>query len=503
MRRRLKEIMGFWILQVVIVFLLLFIFGRNQNGASTSNYRPPNREPGSWFLALATAWNKLDNVVQVLRRSSNRSCLFKCEHEKETYIGRYPFFEKDFKIDKERLATWLKNTSIVTFCDSKMKVFDRKFVLMQNVTLNAYKWDVLNFAKGGEELTEFKDKYMRDDKNEILQPKKGLFAMSCTHHEYLDELSSDEVPLLKYTSFSRINKDTDKLALSDRRKSIVRPDYVSNFTIAIAREDYANIYHVTLHTFNIFLMLMAFKQQPLQISILLLDAHPKAETDDFFLTLFGPLIRIGHLKRSVYFKNLVLSIPENKSPLSKYSFLTLAYLEEFRSFVLNRYFINNSSVQDCKEIKITLIWRRDKVYHPRNMMGSVQRKIFNEAELFQTLDEKYPQHCIRGFLLETMPMVEQLKIIKNTDILIGMHGAGLTHTLYLPKESGLIELFPFKFKQSHSYYKLFEAIAKWRGLHYMSWENTDVTLEMNNYYTIINVAEIAALVENMVKLICG
>ena len=462
--------------------------------------------PGSWFAALDNSLTVVDKLFESLRRNRNRTCLHECDTlVTKFYKNRYHFFEEEFQINGEPLLIWLQNSSVVSFCDSKLKVFDRKFALMRNVTLHAFRWDVANFPRGGEELAKFKGRYEQSDKKEILKPRSGLFTMPCKHHEYLDELSTEILTLLKYISFTRDKKNdanTRTLNISVKGQPSSKADYVSNFTIAIAREEYANMYHMTLHMFNIFLMLMAFKQQPLQVSVLILDAHPKAEIDDVVQTLFGPLIRIGQLKRPTYFKNLVLSLPENKSPLSKYGFNEVAYLEEFRSFALNRHLIDENSVLNCNEIKITLVWRRDKVYHPRNLHGTVERKIFNEADLFSALYEKYPQYCIRGFLFETIPMTEQLKIIKNTDILIGMHGAGLTHALYLPKTGGLVELFPYRFKKLHGYYRLFESIARWRKIHYMSWENMDEKKEMNNYFTIVDVDEITILVDNMIKLIC-
>ena len=35
---------------------------------------------------------------------------------------------------------------------------------------------------------------------------------------------------------------------------------------------------------------------------------------------------------------------------------------------------------------------------------------------------------------------EQLMVMQNTDILIGMHGAGLTHLLFLPDWAAVFEL---------------------------------------------------------------
>ena len=39
------------------------------------------------------------------------------------------------------------------------------------------------------------------------------------------------------------------------------------------------------------------------------------------------------------------------------------------------------------------------------------------------------------------PFTKQLEVIRSTDILIGMHGAGLTHLLFLPAWAAVFELY--------------------------------------------------------------
>ncbi len=45
--------------------------------------------------------------------------------------------------------------------------------------------------------------------------------------------------------------------------------------------------------------------------------------------------------------------------------------------------------------------------------------------------------CIR----REMPFLEQIRITHNSDIFIGMHGAGLTHLLFLPDWAVIFELY--------------------------------------------------------------
>ncbi|KAK4059700.1 hypothetical protein Purlil1_14331 [Purpureocillium lilacinum] len=42
----------------------------------------------------------------------------------------------------------------------------------------------------------------------------------------------------------------------------------------------------------------------------------------------------------------------------------------------------------------------------------------------------------------TIPFAEQLKIVRGTDLLVGVHGAGLTHLMFLQPGSAVLELLP-------------------------------------------------------------
>lgn len=64
-----------------------------------------------------------------------------------------------------------------------------------------------------------------------------------------------------------------------------------------------------------------------------------------------------------------------------------------------------------------------------------------------------------------MSFKEQLKVTRNTDILIGIHGAGLTHLLFLPKWATLFELYNC---EDPNCYK---DLSRLRGINYITWED--------------------------------
>lgn len=104
------------------------------------------------------------------------------------------------------------------------------------------------------------------------------------------------------------------------------------------------------------------------------------------------------------------------------------------------------------------------------------RKVLNEDELVEriTLDDSYVVQRVnfgRNMLFE-----DQLKITRNTDVFIGIHGAGLTHLLFLPKWATLFELYNC---EDPNCYK---DLSRLRGVNYITWENATLIESINAGY---------------------
>ena len=83
--------------------------------------------------------------------------------------------------------------------------------------------------------------------------------------------------------------------------------------------------------------------------------------------------------------------------------------------------------------------------------------------------------------------------------LSGMHGAGLTHAVFLRSTSALIELFPSYWSTGEH----FSAIAGWRKLVYLRWINNDLTAERpDGRSTVVPPSVVTALVRNAVRRLC-
>ncbi|KAI3636529.1 hypothetical protein MIR68_005474 [Amoeboaphelidium protococcarum] len=115
-------------------------------------------------------------------------------------------------------------------------------------------------------------------------------------------------------------------------------------------------------------------------------------------------------------------------------------------------------------VHITFSSRRKKPFAPVN--ARIGRVLQNEAELIKAIE------AITGVVVKVAEFFElefkdQLSLMRQTDILIGMHGAGLTNLIYTALDGYVIELIPFTW-ESPEYFNL----ATMTGRHYLRWRNT-------------------------------
>lgn len=102
--------------------------------------------------------------------------------------------------------------------------------------------------------------------------------------------------------------------------------------------------------------------------------------------------------------------------------------QAFSEFMVHRLGVPLEQKTDHK-IRITFLERRTKY-----------RQILNSDELIGAL-RRNSSYIVRSVQFERgTRFSDQLAIVHNTDIFIGMHGAGLTHLLFLPKWAVVFEL---------------------------------------------------------------
>lgn len=135
----------------------------------------------------------------------------------------------------------------------------------------------------------------------------------------------------------------------------------------------------------------------------------------------------------------------------------------FRAF--NRHLLfhlqlkNSEDLCSNKQIFLTFLSRNTKY-----------RKVLNQNQLIQSLKEALNHDNQTDVTIQLvdfnhqMPFIDQVKISSISDILIGIHGAGLTHTLFQPDYGILFELYNCGDQDCY------RDLARLRGVHYITWE---------------------------------
>ncbi|GAA0185702.1 glycosyltransferase [Lithospermum erythrorhizon] len=114
---------------------------------------------------------------------------------------------------------------------------------------------------------------------------------------------------------------------------------------------------------------------------------------------------------------------------------------------------------------ILFVRREDYVAHPRHG-GKIQNRLSNEAEIFEAVNSwaSNQQECklnvVNGRFAH-MPMKEQVRSIQDASVIIGAHGAGLTHIVSAMPKTVILEIISSEYRRPH-----FALIAQWKGLEY-------------------------------------
>lgn len=98
-----------------------------------------------------------------------------------------------------------------------------------------------------------------------------------------------------------------------------------------------------------------------------------------------------------------------------------------------------------------------------------------------------------------LPFAGQVGVVAAHDFLIGMHGAGLSHLLWLPDHAAVLELRP---KTDMGWF-CFQHMAEWRGFDFRLWENRQHPVnyreDSDGDYTYVDPQQFRSVVTDMLR----
>lgn len=363
--------------------------------------------------------------------------------------------------------SWQKN--IHTCCDGLVEVHDRKSVCLRDVVLIPSRASAK--ASGGEDIQNVIN---REEKDEFFKYSPGFFVIHCSDENHPLKNAIENKSHFRDWSDAVDYKGEFPV---DRNQSM---SHVPELTIAVTRYEFANVYWVIMELYDAFLTSQFYGSYPSDANVLLMDAHPKGALDNLWTTTFRRAIPLGSLPHQTTFSQLVWNFPRKFSPFlahPKNESPHYPLLPHFREFVYNSYNITptHDLSERCslKQLNVLFIWRHDYVAHPRNPSGIVERKISNEDELIKQASTAFPSFKIRGVQLDHFDISDQLRMISEADIFVGMHGAAFGFLVLLSPERAAIELWP----KNHGGNWHMKALAQANHLHYFSWKNQESKYE--------------------------
>ena len=245
----------------------------------------------------------------------------------------------------------------------------------------------------------------------------------------------------------------------------LRPDGEETLTtFVVERREYVNLYHTLIEIFNAYaaIQLLAGTRP---FNLLFLDGHCRGALDPLWADILRPqqIYRLHNYSYDMIgFKNLVLVPGGYDSPLYDTGRIEPSrfrdFLSDFIETVLAAYQIADGPSRDRV---LTFVDRRDYKPHPRSD-GVVCRKVEDLDAAVDLLQRLYPQHRVEVRSFEDLPFGQQLRIVRESDVLCGVHGAALVHVLFMRPGAELVEFRPHAFRGN----AIFENLAALNAIRY-------------------------------------
>jgi len=351
-------------------------------------------------------------------------------------------------------------------CAHRINVMDGGIVLFRNITIQSK----LGRARVLE--TSLKQPAAED---EFFHLKKGFFTLYCVGNvnDAKERLHSAEgyYALSKWISAFEVANPSISVLLGTKQS------FHAGQYLAIQRFEYANVYWTIIDLLDIFITTQRLGIEPEKLNIVLMDAHPPSSLDPFWSVLFQRLIKLGtddifKHSNNVMFENLVWRYPRVNCPLLDRNAVTPNLIQPFRSFVLKRFGIpSEPRFRDCgqKKLNVLVTFRRDYQNHPRNLEGVIDRKIANEEDVMNEMENSFPNLNITAAQLDSLPLKRQLELVASADIFFGMHGAAHAFPIFMAPGGAVIEMFNFQSNNWHM-----KKISTLSGHFHIIWTSKDL-----------------------------
>ncbi|KMT12887.1 hypothetical protein BVRB_4g089770 [Beta vulgaris subsp. vulgaris] len=354
--------------------------------------------------------------------------------------------------------------------------------------------DKIRMSGGGERIDEVVG---RSDEEEIPVFESGAFRLRRNEGKkwgkVLDEFDVNHGSNVRHT----MRELFQSMEVVDDQLDFQCSQWIEEPTLLLTRYEYANVFHTYTDWYSAYVS-SRVTGLPTRPHVVFVDGHSKTQLEETWEALFstirfaknftGPVcfrhavfVPLGY--ETAWFKGLnQLYQPVDCHGASAKTLWTnpddrkTARLSEFGEMIKAAFdlLIDTPRSPKPSEYDVLFVRREDYLAHPRHD-GKVESRLSNEQEVFEALKawaSNYSQCSINlvNGLFAHMSMREQFRTIQDASVIIGAHGAGLTHVVSALPKTVILEIISKQFRRPH-----FQLISQWKGLEYHAINLTEST----------------------------
>jgi hypothetical protein len=213
-------------------------------------------------------------------------------------------------------------------------------------------------------------------------------------------------------------------------------------TMFITRYEYCNLYHTMTDWWNTFLALPT-PESAKSTHFVFLDAHPQGSLDAVWGFMFANVTYVQHLpKGGVCFEKAVLVPPGYMAHLwPRHRHFGMAKRCPSMTDAFVQFMVASHGLEHVDMVPglVVLIDRIPYIGHPRSNPAKAERILQNMAEVRDMVAAQTNATEVRLVQFETMTFRQQLELIRSTHVMIGNHGAGIAHLIFLQDGAHVLE----------------------------------------------------------------
>jgi protein O-GlcNAc transferase len=339
--------------------------------------------------------------------------------------------------------------------------------------------------------------------------KDHRFSLHCEPVNDLKSNASFQVPDMKH--FASYMYDTGSGHIfKNYISNIESPDSVAkpegrNFSVLLKREGEGNPWHCLLEILSLTLSFDVLrmsrdpgKKEPLfteadmaNTQIIVLDDRTEGPYWDLW-RLFAPkpILRLADLTEDTQIDNVIIPLAGGSNPLwqGDWQVQNCGISELLQTFIARVLAFYSVESRPSKEnIVVTFIDRQHG------------RRLVDQDRLLDLANTSLPHVEVRTADFATLPFKDQMQVVRDSDVLVGVHGAGLTHALWLKPALSVVEILPHGLNHKgfrnlaqllgHSYYSMHASENKPARMGRLrrrdKWHTEDVVVEEERWLHLI------------------